>query len=457
MKYKNNKMIKCGKQIELTIEKIITGGDGLGRYGKLVVMVPYSVPQDKLLVEITETKKHFAYARVVSVISPSPYRIVPPCPAHYSLLTARCLFCGGCNFQMIEYKKQLEYKSEVVQDFFDIKVNKMIPADNQFEYRNKIQMPIGGSAGKINMGFFHPGSHKIVNVNRCFLQTKKTNDIISEIRRLVNEYNIQPYNEDKGTGILRHIILRKSSAFDEFMLIIVSKTNFIPRIKEITSKISGKFPEIVSIYQNINPKKTNVILGDKNFKIYGRDTIKEKIGNTIFAVSPISFFQINTEQTLKLYNTIKDFAKLSGSESVFDIYSGVGSISLYLSPYCRKITGIEEIPSAVSDAFKNCKFNNIKNAFFIRGNAEQVLKRLEFPRNSVVILDPPRAGCSREVLTFLLKSMPLRIVYTSCNPATLSRDVKLLSDKYKLLEIQPVDMFPQTAHIECVAKLEPKC
>lgn len=451
-------MIKCGNKIEITIEKIITGGDGLGRYQKFVIMVPYSVPGDKLLVEITETKKHFAFARIVSILSPSPHRIIPRCPSHYLPLTTHGFHCGGCNFQMINYEKQLEYKTAVVQDFFDLKINKIIPApsDNQFEYRNKVQMPVGGTAGKAIMGFFQPCSHKIADVKNCLLQTEKTNNIISEIKNLLNEYKIQPYDEDRRTGDLRHIILRRSSAFGEFMVIFVSKTNFIPHIKEIIGRVLEKYPEVVSVYQNINPRKTNVILGDKSFKIYGRDTIKEKIGDIIFAVSPVSFFQVNTEQTQKLYDVIKKFAQLNGNENVVDVYSGVGSISLYLARCCRKVTGIEEMPSAVSDAFKNCKLNNIKNAFFIRGNVEHVLKRTEFPGNTVVILDPPRSGCSREVIVSLLKLLPLKIIYTSCNPATLARDIELLSKNYKLLEIQPVDMFPQTAHIECVASLGSK-
>lgn len=444
-------MIKVGQKIKIKIEKIITGGEGIGRYRNIVVMVPYSVPSDKLLVEITETKKNFARAKIISVISSSPHRIIPPCPFTFHLSPVTYLYCGGCNFQMIKYEKQLEFKTTIVQDFFNIKVNKMIPAENPFRYRNKIQMPVGRKTGDVITGFFHPQSHRIVNIEKCLLQSEKANEIISEIKNSISKYKIQPYNEDKKTGILRHIILRQSFAFGEFMVIFVSKINFIPYIKKIVEKITKKFPEITSAYQNINPKKTNVILGNKNFRFFGKETIKEKIGETIFEISPSSFFQINTRQTEKLYEMIKNFCQLKGDENLVDVYSGAGGISIYLAPYCRKITGIEEASSSVSDAIKNAKINRIKNAYFIRGNADYILRKIDF--SDIIILDPPRAGCSQIVLNSLLKITPRKIIYISCNPVTLSRDIKILFTKYKLIEIQPVDMFPQTAHIECVARL----
>ncbi|PIU82807.1 MAG: 23S rRNA (uracil(1939)-C(5))-methyltransferase RlmD [Elusimicrobia bacterium CG06_land_8_20_14_3_00_38_11] len=452
-------MIKVGQKIEIKIEKIITGGAGIGKCGNIVVMVPYSVPGDKLQVSITETKKNYARAKIISIISPSAHRISPPCPYHFSSHPKGCgythrLYCGGCNLQMTDYKNQLELKTAIVQDFFDIKVNKIIPAANPFRYRNKVQMPVGGKTGNVITGFFHPQSHRIVNIEKCLLQSEKANEIILALRNLINEYKIQPYNEDKRAGILRHIILRQSFAFGKFMIIFVSKTNFIPYMREIVEKITKKFQEVVSVYQNINYEKTNVILGNKNFKLFGPDTIKEKIGRIIFEISPPSFFQINTIQTGKLYEVIKNFCQLKGDENIVDVYSGAGGISIYFAPFCRKITGIEEMSSSVSDAIKNAKINNTKNIFFIRGNADYILRKMDFSKASdIVILDPPRAGCSQIVLNSLLKILPQKIIYTSCNPATLSRDIKILSPKYKLIEIQPVDMFPQTAHIECVAKL----
>src|SRR3989339_648946 len=367
-------MFKVGQKIEIKIEKIITGGDGIGRHGNIVVMVPYSVVGDKLQVSITETKKNFARAKIISIIAPSARRIIPSCPHHFSLSTSNfplsVSYCGGCNLQMTDYNNQLELKTAIVQDFFDIKVNKIIPAVNPFRYRNKVQMPIGGKTGDVITGFFHPQSHRIVNIKKCLLQSEKANEIILALKNLINEYKIQPYNEDKRMGVLRHIILRQSFAFGEFMVMIVSKTNFIPRIKEIVEKITKKFPEVVSVYQNINYEKTNVILGNKNFKLFGRDTIKEKIGEIIFEISPSSFFQINTMQTEKLYEVIKNFCQIKGDENIIDVYSGAGGISLYLAPFCRKITGVEEVSSSVLDAIKNAKINNIKNEFFIRGNAD---------------------------------------------------------------------------------------
>ncbi|MEW6557237.1 MAG: 23S rRNA (uracil(1939)-C(5))-methyltransferase RlmD [Elusimicrobiota bacterium] len=446
-------MIKYGQQIEITIQKIITGGDGIGKYKNIVVMVPYSVPQDKLLVKIAEVKKNFARAKISKIILPSPFRIIPVCSSHFSLLTSHCLYCGGCNFQMIKYEKQLDIKTKIVQDFFDIRVNETLPAENPFRYRNKIQIPIGGKTGNIIMGFFQPQSHRIVDIKNCFLQTTEANKIIKEIRNLINEFRIQPYNENRHIGVLRHIVLRQSFVFNEFMIIFVTKTNSMPNTKEIISRITKKFTNIVSVYQNINPHKTNVILGNKNYKLFGRNTIREKIGDIIFEISPASFFQINTYQTLKLYELIKKICHLKGDENIIDIYCGCGGITLYLGPYCQKITGIEKVSSAISDAVRNTRINNIKNAVFICSNADYILKKTDFPKNSTVILDPPRTGCSAEVLKIILDLLPNKIIYVSCNPAILSRDIKILSKKYQLSEIQPIDMFPQTAHIECVAKL----
>jgi len=435
-------------------------------------MVPYSVPKDKLLVEITEAKKNFARAKIVSVITPSPFRQKPPCPFHCSQFTTQSLYCGGCNYQMIKYEEQLELKTAIVQDFFEprpvrsgtscydtsnrVKVNKIIPAENPFGYRNKVQVPVGGRVGKVIMGFFQPQSHKIVDVTNCLLESKKANEMVEYIRNLINRFKIQPYDEDKRTGVLRHIIVRQSFAFNEFMIIFVTKTNFMPRLKEIVTETTKKFPEIVAIFQNINYEKTNIILGDKFFKVFGKDTIREKIGPAIFEISPSSFFQVNTYQAEKLYGIIKDFCRLKGGENIIDVYSGTGGIAIYLSSYCKKITGIEEVSSAVSDAIRNTKINKIRNVYFIRANADYALRKINPYECDIIILDPPRAGCSTEVINAVLSIKPKMIVYVSCNPATLSRDVKMLSKQYKTAEIQPVDMFPQTAHIECVVKLE-KC
>ena len=446
-------MLKYGQKIEVKIDKIITGGDGIAKYENIVVMVPYAVPKDKLLVEITEIKRNYARGKIVSILSPSPNRIVPPCPIHYTLTSNPCFYCGGCDFQMIKYEKQLEFKTKIVQDFFDVPIKSILPAPNPFGYRNKVQMPIGGSSKKVFMGFFHPQSHRIVDVRNCLLETQLANKIISSVRDLINEYKIQPYNEDANRGVLRHIILRQSMAFNEVMLIFVSKTNFISNLREITGKITKKFPEIVSIYHNINFQRTNVIFGDKSFKIFGKDTIREKIGNVVFEISPTSFFQVNTAQAAKLYDVIKNFANLKGTENIIDVYSGCGGITLYLAPFCKSIKGIEEVASAVADAIKNARINNIRNTYFIRGNADYTLRKMDFTKYNIVILDPPRAGCSEDVIKVLLRLKPQKIIYTSCNPATLARDVKILSQSYKINEIQPVDMFPQTSHIECVVSL----
>lgn len=444
-------MLKIGQKIKITAEKIITGGDGMGHSGNFVVMVPYAVPADVLSVEITEAKRNFARGKIVSVLKPSPGRITPQCPYHFS--PGRRFYCGGCNLQMLDYPGQLEAKAAIAGEFFRGIKPEIAAAENCFGYRNKIQMPVGGAAGKAVIGFFHPRSHDIINIENCLLQSETANAVMAELRGIINEHKIQPYDEDRGTGTLRHILLRQSMAFNSFMIIFVSKTDISRQLNGITGKIVKKFPQISSVHQNINSRKTNVILGERTSKIYGANAIREKIGGLVFEISPGSFFQVNTAQAEKLYDMIKKYAGLGGGEHVVDIYCGSGGISLYLAKHCGRVTGIEEVKSAVYDAKKNAALNGINNAFFIRGSADYAMREAEISKNSIIVLDPPRIGCSALVLNSLIQHRPQKIIYTSCNPATLARDISILSAAYKLEKLAIVDMFPNTAHIECVAKL----
>ncbi len=425
----------------------------MARYCGIVVMVPYSVPGDTLLVEITEAKRSFARGRIISVITPSPDRQAPQCRYHFAPEKCGREYCGGCNFQMLKYPAQLKAKLSILEDFrFGVKPE-VFPANDAFRYRNKIQIPVGGRTGNAIMGFFMPRSHDITDIRGCLLETEAANLIAEEIRRLINDYGIQPYDEDRRSGVLRHIILRQSLAAGKFMLIFVTKTEFMRHIGEITAKITEKFPQVVSVHQNINPERTNVIFGEKTIKIFGEKTIKETIGGITFEISPGSFFQVNTAQAENLYATIKKFAELTGAENVIDVYSGSGGISLYLARQCKTITGIEEVSQAVADARRNAAINSISNARFILESADRALQKMDAGLAEIVILDPPRIGCSEKVINALLRLLPEKIIYTSCNPATLARDVKLLSGRYKLSGLAMVDLFPQTAHIECVAKL----
>ena len=446
-------MLRTGQKIKIRIEKIITGGDGMARHDGIVVMVPYAVPGDVLLVEITEAKRSFARGSIISVITPSPDRQPPACRYHFSPEKCGRTHCGGCNFQMLKYPAQIKAKLSILSDLRFGAAPEIVPAADAFRYRNKIQMPVGGRTGGVLMGFFMPHSHRIADVRDCMLEPETANSIVAELKHLINDYGIPPYDEDRRKGVLRHIILRHSRASGKFMLVFVTMTDSMRSVNEIVRKIVEKFPQITSVHQNINPRKTNVILGDRTIKIFGENTIKEKIGGLTFEISPGSFFQVNTAQAEKLYETVKKYAELTGSENVLDVYSGSGGISLYLARHCRKITGIEDVASAVADARKNAAINHITNARFLLESADRALPGTDAARADIVVLDPPRIGCSQQVISALLRCLPEKIIYTSCNPATLARDINLLAKRYKLSGLAMVDLFPQTAHIECVAKL----
>ncbi|OQA91963.1 MAG: 23S rRNA (uracil-C(5))-methyltransferase RlmCD [Elusimicrobia bacterium ADurb.Bin231] len=443
-------MTICGHKIELNIKKVTAGGHGIGYYAGKSIIVPYAVPGDLLSVKI---KNDSAFAEIIDIKKFSEFRKMPDCPFHYAFDKSKSVFCGGCNLQMMNYTKQLDCKLAIVNDLPNLKAPEIIPSEHIFAYRNKIQMPTAGKKGKIITGIYQQGTHKITPVKNCLLHSSRANALLNDLQIILNKSGIPPYDETTRSGILRHIILRQSFFKNEFMLILVTKTKYCPSLKYIISGIRKKYPDIVSIFLNINPRKTNVILGDVTINLTGKKRIMERIEDLFFEISPNSFFQINTAQTERLYNTIRSYADLKGQETVFDLYSGCGGISLYLSRFCKNVVGIEKVSSAVEDARRNAALNGIKNIRFIRENAEYAIRKISQKRNSVFILDPPRAGCSEIILQSILKYSPSIIIYASCNPITLSRDMDILSEKYKLDTMKLVDMFPQTAHIECVARL----
>jgi 23S rRNA (uracil1939-C5)-methyltransferase len=356
----------------------------------------------------------------------------------------------------MSYPATLEFKRKVVYDSFkrighrEVEVLPTIGMEEPYSYRNKVQFPVGEREGKLVTGFYAARTHNIVPVNDCSIQSRIANKLINNVREFFRENRISGYDEKSGSGFLRHVIIRNSEKTGEIMIILVTNgEEFLLKdkfIEFITKKCSG----IKSIIQNINTKNTNVILGDKNIRLYGKDTIRDYIGEFVFNISPNSFFQVNARQTEVLYNKALEFADLTGDETVFDLYCGIGSISLFLAKKAKRVYGVEIVPAAI----QNAKENGITNTLFYCGKAEVVVPKLyeEGIRADVVVVDPPRSGCDKVLIDTILRMEPKKIVYVSCNPGTLARDVERL-EGYEVKSVQPVDMFPWTYHVECCVQL----
>ena len=324
---------------------------------------------------------------------------------------------------------------------------------NPYYYRNKLQYPVGiDKNGNPVMGVYANRTHNIIPTNDCLIQNKKNQEIANDVFKFLISNGVLPYNEANGKGVLRHIIVRIGLHTDEVMLILVLNNSNIQKENEFIDFITKKHPEIKTIVKNINNKNTNVILGNINETIYGEGNIFDILGDFKFKISPMSFYQVNPVQTEILYNTAIEYAKLNGNETVLDLYCGIGTIGIFASKYAEKVYGIEIIENAVKDAKENCLINHVKNAEFYHGEVEEILPKImdkEKLKPDVIFVDPPRKGCDKKTIETLLKLEPKKIIYISCNPATLARDVALLEEKYQLEKVQPVDMFPWTSHVEC--------
>ncbi len=466
--------LKRGNRLKLNIESLIFGGDGLARYKGMVIFVPFTAPGDEIVAEIDDVKKNFARANIVEIINPSDCRIKPICPYFFDASKGpEQFYCGGCVLQHIDYETQLSQKTELVWEaatyigkLKDIVVHDTIASKNEFSYRNKIQEKVGSrfkeGEKEVICGFYAPESHKLLDVTNCYLQPTIANEIISSLKILFNQYELPVYDEEFHRGLLRHIIVRQSFVTREVMVIIVTRDKDLPNAPEIIEKLTTDFPQIKSIVQNINKKRTNKILGDQLKILFGKETIQEKIGHLDFRISPTSFFQVNTQQAEVLYRIIENFLlsrSTTPSNIIIDVFSGTGSISLWVSRFSEKVYGVEVNEAAVRDAINSAELNNITNCEFRLGDAGLVLRRMQKQgiKPDVIIIDPPRKGCTRKLLDSVKALGPDEIIYVSCEATTLARDLHYLDKlKYKTLEIQPVDMFPQTAHIECVARLKKK-
>lgn len=434
-------------------------GEGIAKIdNKYPIFIEGALKGEKVKVRIVKVNKNFAYGKLIEVLEASEERVNPPCAIYKR--------CGGCKLQHASYKAQLDFKWDRVKDCVS-KIGKLDPSivkyplgmENPWRYRNKVQLPIGLINGEVKIGFFAPRSHDIIDMESCLIQDEIGDKVVKLTREWIEKFNIRPYNVDgeyDEKGIVRHIMIRRGFTTNEVMVVLVTNGETLPHKEEFVDLMVKNIPGIKSIIQNINSKKTNVILGLESKTLWGEDTISDYIGDFRFNISPLSFFQVNPIQTEVLYGKALEYANLTGNEEVFDAYCGTGTITLFLSQKAKKVYGVEIIPQAIDNAWINAKENKVENVEFFVGESEVVIPDLinKGVKADVVVVDPPRKGCDKKLLDAITNIDAKKIVYVSCDPSTLGRDLKVLEENgYKTLEVQPVDMFPNTAHIENVALL----
>lgn len=456
----NNYIIPVEKNADyiMTIDNMGYEGEGVGKIDNFTVFVAGAVIGEKVKIKIVKISKNFAFGKLLEIIEASPSRIEPVCSIYKS--------CGGCNIQHLDYKAQLDFKTNRVIQVInrigkleEVIIHPTLGMESPYNYRNKVQLPVSNKNGEVKIGFYAARSHDIINMETCHIQDKVADIVVKLTRQWMKEFNIESYNEEKHQGVLRHIMIRKGSRTGEVMVVLVTNSKDLPYKEEFIALMTKKIQGLVSVIQNINNEKTNAILGMHCKTLWGKDTITDYIGEFKFEVSPLSFFQVNSIQTEVLYSKALEYANLSGGEVVLDAYCGTGTISLFLSQKAKKVYGVEIVPEAIENAKINAIENKVDNAEFIVGEAEKVIPKLisEGVRADVVVVDPPRKGCEKILLEAISSMEPKTIVYVSCDPGTLARDLGILDELgYKTLEIQPVDMFPQTAHVECCALLKRK-
>ena len=432
---------------EIEITGITDDGNGVGRAGQMAVFVPYALIGEKVRVILIKVLKNYAVAKLLDVIRPSEHRMKAECEYFYK--------CGGCQFWNVDYETELKYKRQKVEDCLkriggiDIDVPDVIGDDKCRNYRNKGQFPVGADG----IGIYAYHSHRIIDIHQCIIQGEENPDVLKCIRDWMREYSVPAYDEESNTGVVRHIYTRTGDS--GVLVCIVTRTKELPHSAELVERLCEEVKNVSGVLQNVNRNRTNVVLGNEFKTLWGKDYIIDSIGDFKFKISPLSFYQVNNEQTKKLYDIAKEFAQLSGEETIWDVYCGIGTIGQYLSKDVKKIVGIEVVEQAVENAKENAKLNKLNNAEYFCGEAEKIAPRLvKKQKPDVVILDPPRKGCEEELLKAVAETKAKKIVYISCKPSTLARDLKIMKTLgYTTEKVQPVDLFPRTAHVECCVLL----
>lgn len=441
-----------GKCVDISSE-----GKGIIKYNNKVIFVNGLFLDEEALIEVDYDRANVYYGHILKLTNISKDRIQPKCKV--------CTACGGCQFQQLSYGAQLKYKQKKVYESLkrigniETKINECIGMEDPYNYRNKIQVPFGYDEKKrIVCGFYKEKTHKIIPIEECYIEDKRASKILKVIKSLMNKYKLKPYDEDLRNGEIRHVLIRTSKKYNELMVVLVMACNTFPGRKNFIKDLIDECPEITTIIQNTNLRHTNVILGEKEEVLYGKGFINDELCGLKFKISPKSFYQINPVQCEKLYKTVIDSASLNKNEVVLDAYAGVGTIGICAAKYVKKVYSVEIVKEASKDAFINAKDNKIENVSFICKDATKYIQELVLSNEKidVILMDPPRTGSTPNFLNSVLKLEPSKIIYVSCDPATLARDLKILVEKYNILSIQPVDMFPMTSHIETVCALSLK-
>ena len=448
--------LKKNEVYTMTIDDLGSEGEGIGKIDGFTLFVKDAVIGDEIEVKVIKLKKNYGYGRLMKIIKPSEFRTEPVCP------NARA--CGGCQLQHLKYEKQLEYKQNKVENLLsrvgkitDYEMAPIIGMETPYFYRNKAQFPVGkNKEGKIVTGFYAGRTHSIIDTEKCYIQHPLNEKLIHLVKLWMEENRVEPYDEATGKGLVRHILTRIGYVTKQVMVCLVINGDKIPAADDLIKRLTA-VDNMTSISLNINRAQTNVILGDKVKTLWGQDYIEDYIGDIKYQISPLSFYQVNPVQTKILYGKALEFAGLTGNETVWDMYCGIGTISLFLAQKAKMVYGVEIVPQAIDDARRNAALNHINNAEFFVGKAEEVVPKAYAERGlraDVVVVDPPRKGCDAALLDCMAQMAPEKIVYVSCDPATLARDLRILEDKgYKTKKVQCVDMFGQGGHVETVCLL----
>ncbi len=448
------------KNQEYVVDIIDNGfeGEGIAKIDDFAIFIPGAIKGEKIKILIVKVLSSHAFGKIVEIIEESEFRQKADCTTYKR--------CGGCNLRHVKYEQTLKMKQNAVQSLVNktlknkINVQETIGMENPFHYRNKAQYPLGRSKdGKPIIGVFANRTHEVIPMEKCYIQNPNSEKIAKFILEFIKKNNLSIYDEISRKGLFRHIVIKVGIKTNEIMCVLVINGKAIPKEKELIKELTQRFPNIKTIVKNINTKNTNVILGQENINIYGNGYIKDILGEYTFKISPLSFYQVNPIQAEKLYNLGVEQAQITKNDIVFDLYCGIGTISIFMSKYAKKVYGVEIVKDAVKDAIENAGINNVTNTEFYAGKVEIILDELINKKNivpNVIMVDPPRKGLDKNSINNIMKIKPRKIVYISCNPATLIRDLACFEELYDIRTITPVDMFPFTSHVECCALLEIK-
>ena len=449
-------MEKIKKNEEYIVDIIDYGmnGEGIAKINDFTIFIPYAMKNEKVKIIIVKVLSSYGYGKLVEILKKSPFRVEEDCSTYKR--------CGGCDLRHIDYEETLNIKQKMVQNLVNktltkkVNVQKTIGMGNPYNYRNKAQFPVGlNKQGEVQVGVFAQRTHEIIGMKECFIQNIEAQKIAFSIQKFIIEKNIPVYNEETLEGLIRHIVIKVGIRTHEIMCILVINGKKIPYEAELVEMLVRQY-NVKTIVKNINTKNTNVILGYENIILHGDGYIYDILGDYTFKISPMSFYQVNPVQAEVLYNTAIEMANLSKDDILFDLYCGIGTIGIFASSYVKKVYGIEIVEQAIEDAKENAKINNIENIEFFAGDAPKIFSNLMEKKQvypDVIIVDPPRKGLDNNTINNILAVKPKKVVYISCNPATMVRDMKLLSEDYEIGNIQPVDMFPFTSHVECCSVL----